>query len=99
MLKEIVLELAILFGLVVCILWFLPFLMHPFRSSHPTAELLGFLAFLGFMGLLAYSTRHLKKLFGDRKTKHAISFTTTLIATIIVSFITFWMLWSQPVLM
>ena len=99
MLKEIVTEIAILFGLVVCILWFLPFLIHPFTSFHPTAELLAFLAFLGFIGLLAYSTRHLKRLFSDRKTKHAISFTATLIATIIVSFTTFWILWSQPVLM
>jgi len=64
--------------------------MYPLRSSHPVAELLGFFAFIGFLLLLYFSARHLKRLLNNGKTKHAVAFIAIIIATIIISSVITW---------
>ena len=94
MLKELVIELAVLAGLVFCMLFFVPALMYPL-----TFELRGGpLSIFGFIGLIVYSIFHLKRLLNDKKTKHAIFFMTFLIATIVISSITFWILYEPKLL-
>jgi hypothetical protein len=93
MLKELVIELAVLVGLVFCMLLFVPALLYPL-----TSELRGGpLPLIGFIGLIIYSIFHLKRLFNDGKTEHAVAFIIILVATIIISSIAFWILY-RPLL-
>jgi len=88
MLKELVIELAVLVGLVFCMLFLFPAIMYPYSYESSRIPL----PLIGFIGLLGYTIFHLKKLLNNGKTKHAIAFITILIATIIFSLIEFWIM-------
>lgn len=96
MLRDLAVESGFLAGLGFCVFWFVPFLMYPSRSSHPIGELVGFFSFIGFILLLYFSARHLKRLLGEGKTKHVVAFTLIIVATVAISIVLTWML-HQPI--
>ena len=85
MLKDILIELAILLAMIVSLFFFVPFAMHP-PFFHP----ISIPAFLAFIALLFLSGHHAWKLWGYGKTKTTIGFIVILLAVIAVSSMVFW---------
>ena len=91
MLKEIV----ILIGLLVCMFFFIPALLHPPIILYG----IGTLPLLAFIGFLMYGALHFKWLLDNHGRKKAVLFLAILLVTIIVGFPTIWLLvpYPQPV--
>jgi len=93
MLKDLAIELPLLVGLFFCILLFAPPLIYPWAYStlHNTP-------FIVFVTLIVFSVLQLKRLINKGKAIHAVAFATVMIATILISFMTSWIV-SRPLLL
>jgi hypothetical protein len=88
MLKEI----AVLFGILVCMFFFVPFLTHPPIISYG----IGTIPLLVFIGFLLYGIFHFKWLLDNHGRNSAVLFLVILLVTIIVGFLSIWLLVPFP---
>jgi len=89
MLKEI----AILIGLLVCMFFFVPALMHPPLINYE----IGILPLLAFIGFLLYGAFHFKWLLDNHSKKYAVLYLVFLLITTIVGSLTIWLLVPFPI--
>jgi hypothetical protein len=90
MLKDRLSELAILLAMLVSIIFFVPFSMHP-----PFFNPVSIPAFAAFVGLLYLAGVHSTKLWKSGKTKTTIAFIAVLLTLVVVSSAYFWEI-SEP---
>jgi len=90
-LKELVIEAAVLAGLVLCMLFFVPY----YLILQLPLDLLNLISILGFTGLIAYSVSHVRRLLNSRKKGYAVFLTAALIATIVLTYIFFWVTYQR----
>jgi ABC-type polysaccharide/polyol phosphate export permease len=82
-------EIGIILGVLVCIFFFVPGVMHP-----PSITAIGVIALVAFIGLIAYSGFYIRKLYSKNPTG-AVVFSVILLAVILVFSAYIWW-WSIP---
>jgi hypothetical protein len=92
MLKDLAVELLLLVGLFLCILLFAPPLIYPWAYSTLNNGIIVFVV------LLVFSVLQLRRLISKGSVVHAVAFATFMIATILFSFMTSWIV-SRPLLL
>jgi len=88
MLKDILIEVALLLAVFASIFFSIPFLV----SYSSPFQAIGLLSLFAFIGVIVKSGFHIQKLWDHRKMKHAITFSATLATFVVVSSIVVWVL-------